>query len=103
MPASWCELLRPRPRPPRAPGVLQTPSGTRDAARVAGLLRALERAPEGQRNAVLYWAGCRLAEMVEEGAPASWAEVLHRAGVAIGLAPAEVRDTLASALSGRSG
>jgi Bifunctional DNA primase/polymerase, N-terminal len=103
MPASWGELLRPRPRSPRASGVLQTPGGTRDAARVAGLLRALQRAPEGQRNAVLYWAGCRLAEMVEAGAPASWADVLERAGVAIGLDLGEVRDTLASALSGRSG
>jgi hypothetical protein len=61
-------------------------------------LKALQRAPEGCRNAVLYWAGCRFAEMVAQGAPPSWADVLIRAGVAAGLEQAEVRDTMASAL-----
>lgn len=70
----------------------------RDAARLAGLLRALQRAPEGKRNGVLFWCGCRLREMVGQGAPASWADVLVRAGVAAGLDLGECRDTVASAL-----
>ena len=61
-------------------------------------MKTLQRTPEGCRNTVLYWCGCRLAEMVKEGAPPSWADVLIRAGVAAGLEQAEVRDTMASAL-----
>jgi hypothetical protein len=103
MPAAWAELLRPRPRTAvpdtrTTSAAAQPPGGPRDAARLAGLLKALQRAPEGCRNAVLYWAGCRLAEMVAQGAPPSWANVLIRAGVAAGLEQAEVRDTMASAL-----
>jgi hypothetical protein len=76
------------------------PAGHRDAARLAGLLKALQRAPEGQRNSTLYWCGRRLAEMLASGAPQSWVEVLVRAGVAVGLEPDECRGTVASALGG---
>jgi Bifunctional DNA primase/polymerase, N-terminal len=104
MPAAWARLLRPSPRRPvagpgRPLGAAQPPDGSRqNAARLAGVLRTLEQAPEGNRNAVLYWAGCRLAEMLAQGAPASWAEALVQAGVAAGLELSECRDTVASAL-----
>ncbi|HEV8166268.1 MAG TPA: bifunctional DNA primase/polymerase [Actinomycetota bacterium] len=97
LPPAWVELGHP-PKPPAAATRTTLEATPRDAARLAGLLRALQRAPEGRRNAVLYWAGCRLAEMVERGAPASWADVLVRAGVAAGPEPGECRDTVASAL-----
>jgi hypothetical protein len=103
LPAAWVELVRPPKRPAGATttalGRPHVPGGPRDAARLAGLLRALQRAPEGKRNGVLFWCGCRLREMVEQGAPPSWAEVLVRAGIAAGLDPGECRDTVASALS----
>jgi len=110
IPNRWRRLLAPRPRQAAAgartgPGAAQgagrgwwDPGGHRDAARLAGLLRTLQRAPTGQRNATLYWCGKRLAEMLAEGAPEPWVEVLVRAGVAAGLDRAEVRDTVASAL-----
>jgi hypothetical protein len=102
MPNGWRKLLRPRPRTVRAShgnhrGEYE-PGGRRDAARLAGLLRTLERAPEGQRNSTLYWCGKRLAEMVDQGAPASWRSVLASAGERAGLAAAEVAGTLDSAM-----
>jgi hypothetical protein len=99
IPPGWAPLLHPSPRP-RQPVEPPPSDRGRDAARLAGLLRALERAPEGRRNGTLYWCGKRLAELVDQGAPASWRRVLERAGVAVGLEPAEVRDTLNSALGG---
>jgi hypothetical protein len=104
MPAAWVELLRP-PRQAAAgtrtaSGAGQPPDGSRDAARLAGLLKAVQRAPVGQRNSTLHWASCRLAEMLAAGAPATWAEVLVCAGVAIGLEPGECRDTVHSGLKG---
>ena len=110
IPNAWRRLQAPRPKPAvagagtasgRAQGTGRgwwDPGGHRDAARLAGLLRALQRAPEGQRNGTLYWCGKRLAEMLAEGAPESWVEVLVRAGVAAGLEPGECRSTVASAL-----
>jgi hypothetical protein len=106
MPLGWRRLLRPlwRPKVPvphgNRPGWWE-PGGHRDAARLAGLLRALEQAPEGRRNATLYWAGKRLAELLEGGAPESWVDTLVRAGVATGLEEGEVRGTVASALGRR--
>ena len=58
----------------------------------------MRTAAEGNRNAMLYWAVHRLAEMIEGGAPRDWARVLEQAGVAAGLGEDEVRDTIASAL-----
>jgi len=100
VPPAWLELLRPTPRPRRPPPGPPLGHGGQQEARLAGLLRVLQRAPEGRRNATLYWAGRRLAEMLDQGAPDHWREVLEQAGLAAGLEPAEVRATLASALDG---
>jgi hypothetical protein len=96
MPPAWAELLRPPPRQP--------PEGARTAAgavfpadapgRLAGILKALQRTPEGQRNRCLYWCAKRLAE----GAPAHWRQILADAALACGLEPGEIRDTLNSAM-----
>jgi hypothetical protein len=100
MPSGWVELVRLRSRP-RTPAPSSHPEDAgRHAARLAGLLRVLEQAPEGRRNATLYWAACRLREMLDQGAPAAWVAVLEQAGVAAGLDQVEVRDTVASGLGG---
>jgi hypothetical protein len=102
IPAAWVTLLRPAPRPRRpAPTVGQELGGPRDARRLTGVLRVLGEAPEGTRNHVLFWAGCRLRELLDNGAPETWVETLIDAGIAAGLGRAECRDTVASAL-GRS-
>jgi hypothetical protein len=104
MPAAWVELLRPPPRPAVAatrttPGAGQDPEGDgHNTARLAGILRALQRTPIGQRNNCLYWCGRRLAELVDQGAPADWRHTLAAAARHCGLDPAEVEDTLDSAL-----
>jgi Bifunctional DNA primase/polymerase, N-terminal len=100
MPEGWVELLRPPPR-------LATCSTRRDSGadfpphtsrRLAGVLAALQRAPVGQRNNTLFWCGCRLAEMVDQGAPAHWRQILADTAHQCGLEPAEIEDTLDSAL-----
>jgi hypothetical protein len=110
MPDAWAELLRPAPE--RATGSTRTalraaqtpgegsdcPGGHQHAARLAGVLRALQRAPIGQRNNCLYWCGRRLAEMVDHGAPDHWRQVLADTARQCGLDPAEIEDTLNSAL-----
>jgi hypothetical protein len=98
MPDGWRELLRPRQRPPRPLSAPQAPGGSRDAARLAGLLKAVATSGDQQHNSTLYWAACRLREMLDQGAPESWAEVLVRAGIAVGQPPAEARRTVASGL-----
>jgi len=98
MAPAWVELLRPRPRPRQPAPAPRLGHGGHHASRLAGLLRVLQRAPEGQRNGALYWAGCRLRELLDQGAPEHWAEELIHAGVAVGLAVDECRSTVASAL-----
>jgi bifunctional DNA primase/polymerase-like protein len=97
VPPGWFPLIRPAafPQPVVCP---EAPREGAHSSRLAGLLGVLERAPEGRRNATLYWAACRLREMLESGAPESWVGVLEQAGVAAGLDQAEVRDTIASGL-----
>lgn len=72
------------------------PPSARHAGRIlAGLVDRLARASEGERNDVLFWAACRIAE---HGLPASVAQpALEEAALAVGLAPREVRATLRSA------
>jgi hypothetical protein len=109
MPEWLHELVRRRftpPPPPARPAIL---GGTpRELARFQGLLDhlAAARAPVGRgknkipgdRNARLFWCACRLAELLAEGAPPGWAELLVQAGVAVDLDEREARATVASGL-----
>jgi Bifunctional DNA primase/polymerase, N-terminal len=98
MPNGWRRLFRPeRPRKRPQPHTWTEPA-TREQARLAGLVRKVAGAPERERNNTLYWAGRRLAEMVDQGAPAGWRAELERAGLDAGLGVREVADTLDSAL-----
>ena len=110
MPQPWVELLRSPPKAATqstrtASGAAQAPGGRSDcpggrqhAARLAGVLRFLEGAAVGERNRSLYWCGRRLAEMVDQGAPAHWRQLLADTARQCGLEPAEIEDTLDSAL-----
>lgn len=62
--------------------------------RLTGLMRAVEAAPEGQRNDVLYWAACRA--VAEGGDPGE----LLAAALAAGLPESEAGRTIRSAMSG---
>jgi hypothetical protein len=62
------------------------------------LERAVARASEGRRNSVLFWAACRVGEVIAAGQINGElaAELLARAAVTAGLPEAEARRTIAS-------
>jgi bifunctional DNA primase/polymerase-like protein len=96
------DLLRPPPpRPvPVSRREWQPGDDQRQLARFNGLLDVMARARPRQRNNQLYWCACRLRELLVEGAPREWVELLVDAGVATGLSQAEVRKTITSGLRG---
>jgi Bifunctional DNA primase/polymerase, N-terminal len=101
-PAWLVDLLRPPPsRPvPARKREWQPGDDRRQLARFNGLLDTMAAARPRQRNDRLFWCGCRLRELLAEGAPPAWIELLVEAGVATGLGEAEVRRTIKSALEG---
>jgi len=101
-PAPWPEwlfdLILPKSRastPAVGRQAIHTPRG------IEGLLRTVERAAEGQRNAALFWASCRLAERVQGGQiGAGEAErALLDAARHAGLPEIEAKATIRSALA----
>lgn len=74
-----------------------TPLGpSRAVALVAGLYRVVAGAPEGERNAILFWASCRVAEHGVDTDAAG--DVLLAAAITAGLSEREARHTIASGL-----
>ena len=105
----WPEGLvdTPKRKPPETSNVYPfTPEGEHDRgsldAKVYGIAKRVERASEGERNAVLYWAACRLAEMRKEGPLARlvserWCtDLLMLTAERAGLTPQEAGRTIAS-------
>ena len=78
-------LEPPRPLPPGRP---------RKSDGTAGLVAWVAALPEGNRNAGLYWAACRMAEA---DSPPGDFDLLVAAAVQAGLAEAEAQRTVASA------
>jgi Bifunctional DNA primase/polymerase, N-terminal len=99
MPNGWRRLLRPRTARKRAEHVWREPGEGEDAARMAGLLRAVRHSGAHAHNNTLYWAACRLGELLARGAPEDWAEWLVDAGVDAGQPAGEARGTVASGLA----
>jgi Bifunctional DNA primase/polymerase, N-terminal len=102
MPIGWRRLFRPQRPSTRPQRHVWTEPDTREQARLAGLARKVAGAPERERNNTLYWAGKRLAEMIDQGAPRSWRAELERAGLDAGLGVREIAETLDSALGKQS-
>jgi len=67
---------------------------------IKGLLRTVLSAEKGTRNNLLFWATCRIAEMVRDGLVSlNVAEaLLDEAGARLGLSMQEARDTILSGL-----
>ena len=67
---------------------------------IEGVLRHVSTAREGERNAVLFWAGCRLAERIStrQIASSEATNLLINAAKSIGLTETEARRTVASAM-----
>jgi hypothetical protein len=101
--------------PPRRPGgfwdQFAQPSKGTPYGRVHGLVKTVLSARQGERNATLHWAACRVADMVAEGALGPGADVdvsaavraLADAALEIGLTPSEVRATIASGCPAAAG
>ncbi|HEX8627083.1 MAG TPA: bifunctional DNA primase/polymerase, partial [Catenuloplanes sp.] len=100
-------LLKDPPPPPRplaapaSPGTVGAFTAPSDpAGRLAGLLRVVMEAPQGQRNATLNWAAYKAAELIRDrDAPrGSVVSALTEAATHAGLRPGEIRATIASGL-----
>jgi len=96
-PAPWPVWLRDALTPPSRSVVTashRTHAAPEDAA-VAGIVRRIAEAREGERNAVLFWAACRL---LERGMRQRDVEtLLIPAAISIGLTEGEARRTITSA------
>lgn len=71
--------------------------------RLRGILTKVRRAREGERNAVTFWAACRVAEMTAEGRLSesdalSARKALEHVATNTGLSTLEVRRTIKSAM-----
>jgi hypothetical protein len=86
--------------PASASGNVSGAAAGLDVQRLAGLVRVVAKAPEGQRNDTLFWAACRVGEGVRNGDLAEdfGAAVLERAAARCGLHPFEARRTIANGM-----
>ena len=84
---------------PPAPG-RPAPQRRGFAYGLRGVVATVLDAKQGERNCVLYWASCRLAEMISDGQldESDAVDILTRVGEAAGLGPGEVAATVASGL-----
>lgn len=95
-PAPWpqwllAELNRPAPVPRRA-----APPRPPDEHSLAGLVRRVASAVEGERNAVLFWAACRCVERHMN--PSEIEALILPAALSAGLTEIEARRTIKSAM-----
>jgi hypothetical protein len=98
LPEAAITRLRAPARPPRRAAAAVSPGGL--GRRAEALLRAVADAPEGRRNAVLYWAArCAL----DEGHDEALLDRLAAAAAEIGLDQREITRTITSATRGHSG
>jgi hypothetical protein len=76
-------------------------AGGRFERRLPKLLLTVARAPEGRRNATLFWTACRLGEAVSAGklSEASVLILAEEAGIMAGLPQNEARRTARSGVS----
>ncbi|TGA89422.1 bifunctional DNA primase/polymerase [Streptomyces sp. MZ04] len=92
-------VLRPASVPQGAPGAFAQPGMTGSPAkRFRGLVRAVLKAEQGNRNQCLVWAACSSAEMVAAGeiTAEQATEALTQAAVNIGLDHREATATIRS-------
>jgi hypothetical protein len=74
------------------------------SAKIAGIIRTIARAPEGQRNHVCYWGACRFAELADQQVISRQdaIDTIVEAASRAGLPYAEALRTARSAFGGAS-
>jgi hypothetical protein len=109
LPVEHPELLAPVPdeiiaalNPPQPKNIDHGRGFKPTAGKIAGILRRIARAPEGQRNSLTFWGASRLAELVAAGAlsDADAIALIVEAASRNGLPHAEAHRTALSALRG---
>jgi hypothetical protein len=96
-PAQWpAWLLQSKPQGGPLPGRTVVPNDHS----LAGLVRTVALAPEGERNRITFWAACRAGEMVASGLLPSEraAAIIAEAAARAGLPAAEARRTAISGI-----
>jgi hypothetical protein len=100
----WLEwlIVEPEERAPRAKVGVKDPFALAACgldAKLRGIINRVERAMEGERNAITFWAACRAAELVAEGhLEDRWArDVIVCAAQNVGLPAFEAERTIQSA------
>jgi hypothetical protein len=88
--------------PRKLPAVMTPILGRNDPEhRLRGVLGRVAVAVEGERNNLIFWGACRIAEMVRTGAIGDAAgafEALNLVSLRTGLSQWEITDTIKSAL-----
>jgi hypothetical protein len=86
-----------RPREVVLPQALRSPSAI--VSKIAGIIRVVANAREGERNATLFWAACRMGELIATNAisVATASDLLVEAASRTGLSILEARRTVRSA------
>jgi hypothetical protein len=86
------------PPPPRRSTAPRT-TKTSPERSIAGLIRTIANASEGERNHVTFWGACRFAELVQQGAIGESAaiDIIIEAASRAGLSDREARSTAQSA------
>jgi hypothetical protein len=99
-PAVLPQWLIPPPKPAYVPS--DAPPRVADDAAIDRLIRFVAQAGHGERNARLYWAGCRMRELAATGTLSRRAaiEILTETGSRIGLDRNEAHRTARSAIEG---
>jgi hypothetical protein len=109
LPVDHPDLLAPVPdaiiralQPPSPKNFVHGRSFKLPTGKIAGIVRTIARAPEGQRNRLTFWGGCRLAEMVAAGVltDSDAVALIVEAASRNGLPHAEAHRTALSALRG---
>jgi putative DNA primase/helicase len=100
MPAWLVELTREKPPTISQRAAVTVSTSMPTDRRLRGLARAVLHARDGERNAVLHWASCRVGELIADGnADVDLAfDILAEAARVVGLEPSEIGPTIASGI-----